>query len=258
MTQHFGVPWLDIVGHSKGGVDAQTAIAYDGSYAYVHNLTTLGTPHRGTPLADFVCYQEPSLASLIGLSVGPSLCGSPYSATTPTSNTVGGLTVADMSAYRLATDVLTSTAAVTYFVAAGADWQDSPPNPVITLGGELMDQGLFGFAALDPLNDNDGLVPTESACSLPGAHYLYVKPYNHFNILDGDQSWSWVNLVEDGGALVNRSFYTAPYSGTNGGPGPHRARFTGPHCPAGPRCPGLTTAVPGTPTPELQVLGPRR
>ena len=232
VTQHFGVPWLDIIGHSKGGVDAQTAIAYDGAYVHVHNLITLATPHRGTPLADLVCYQNPSIAQLIGLGTGPGLCGSPYSVTNPTSNTVGGLTVADMSAFRAATDVLTSTAAVTYFVAGGADWQDNPPNPLVQLGGQLLGQGLLGVPALDPRNDNDGLVPVESACMLPGAHYLFVRPYNHFNILLGDNAWAWINLAEEGAASVNRSSYTAPNNGTNGGPGPSQCAFYGTTLPA--------------------------
>ncbi len=43
---------VNIVGHSMGGLDARYAIARLGIEARVASLVTIGTPHRGTPLAD--------------------------------------------------------------------------------------------------------------------------------------------------------------------------------------------------------------
>jgi triacylglycerol lipase len=43
---------VNIVAHSMGGLDARYAIAHLGLAARVASLTTIGTPHLGTPLAD--------------------------------------------------------------------------------------------------------------------------------------------------------------------------------------------------------------
>jgi triacylglycerol lipase len=43
---------VNIVAHSMGGLDARYAISRLGLAAKVASLTTIGTPHRGTPLAD--------------------------------------------------------------------------------------------------------------------------------------------------------------------------------------------------------------
>jgi triacylglycerol lipase len=43
---------VHVVAHSMGGLDARWAIAHLGLASKVASLTTIGTPHRGTPLAD--------------------------------------------------------------------------------------------------------------------------------------------------------------------------------------------------------------
>ena len=43
---------VHVVAHSMGGLDARWAIAHLGLDAKIASLTTIGTPHRGTPLAD--------------------------------------------------------------------------------------------------------------------------------------------------------------------------------------------------------------
>jgi len=43
---------VNIIAHSMGGVDARYAISKLGLGARVASLTTVGTPHRGTPIAD--------------------------------------------------------------------------------------------------------------------------------------------------------------------------------------------------------------
>jgi len=45
-------PKVNIIAHSMGGLDARYAIARLGLSDRVASLTTVGTPHRGTPLAD--------------------------------------------------------------------------------------------------------------------------------------------------------------------------------------------------------------
>lgn len=43
---------VDLIAHSMGGLDARYALAHLGLAARVRSLVTVGTPHRGTPLAD--------------------------------------------------------------------------------------------------------------------------------------------------------------------------------------------------------------
>jgi triacylglycerol lipase len=45
---------VNVVAHSMGGLDARYAIAKLGLDAKIASLTTIGTPHHGTPLADGV------------------------------------------------------------------------------------------------------------------------------------------------------------------------------------------------------------
>jgi triacylglycerol lipase len=47
-----GAPRVHVVGHSMGGLDARHAITHLGLADRVVSLTTLGTPHRGSPVAD--------------------------------------------------------------------------------------------------------------------------------------------------------------------------------------------------------------
>src|SRR6185437_13876367 len=50
--ERLGAERVNIVAHSMGGLDARYAIARLGMAARVASLTTIGTPHHGTPLAD--------------------------------------------------------------------------------------------------------------------------------------------------------------------------------------------------------------
>jgi triacylglycerol lipase len=43
---------VDVIAHSLGGLDARFALARLGLASKVRSLVTVGTPHRGTPLAD--------------------------------------------------------------------------------------------------------------------------------------------------------------------------------------------------------------
>jgi triacylglycerol lipase len=50
----FGAERVNIIAHSMGGLDARYAITHLGLGSRVASLTTIGTPHQGTPLADCV------------------------------------------------------------------------------------------------------------------------------------------------------------------------------------------------------------
>lgn len=57
---------VDIIAHSMGGLDARFAISHYPEVARrVTTLTTIGTPHHGSPVADAVVGQGPSLSDAI-------------------------------------------------------------------------------------------------------------------------------------------------------------------------------------------------
>lgn len=49
-----GCEKVNIIAHSKGGLDARYAIAKEGMAPYVATLTTINTPHRGCEFADYL------------------------------------------------------------------------------------------------------------------------------------------------------------------------------------------------------------
>ncbi len=46
---------LHLIGHSMGGLYARYYITHCGGHEIVKSLTTISTPHRGSPAADFIC-----------------------------------------------------------------------------------------------------------------------------------------------------------------------------------------------------------
>lgn len=47
---------VNIIAHSKGGLDARYAISILGMEDYVASLTTISTPHRGVKMVDYLCH----------------------------------------------------------------------------------------------------------------------------------------------------------------------------------------------------------
>ncbi len=89
IAAHYGVAQVEIIAHSKGGIDSQTAAVHLGMAPYVHKLITLGTPHLGSELAD-LAYADWAqwLVQLIGVQ-SPGLCS---------------ITTAEMAEFRALTD----------------------------------------------------------------------------------------------------------------------------------------------------------
>ncbi len=52
MVRALDAPRVHLVAHSMGGLDARYALSRLGLASRVASLTTIGTPHRGTPIAD--------------------------------------------------------------------------------------------------------------------------------------------------------------------------------------------------------------
>ncbi len=54
VLEETGAEKVNIIGHSKGGLDARYAVSQMGLSKYTASLTTIGTPHRGSALADLI------------------------------------------------------------------------------------------------------------------------------------------------------------------------------------------------------------
>lgn len=54
IRQETGCEKVNIIAHSKGGLDCRYAMAFCGAAPYVASLTTISTPHRGSQFADYM------------------------------------------------------------------------------------------------------------------------------------------------------------------------------------------------------------
>ncbi len=59
ITEEFGCEKVNIIAHSKGGLDCRYALAKSGAAPYVASLTTINTPHRGCLFADYLLTKIP-------------------------------------------------------------------------------------------------------------------------------------------------------------------------------------------------------
>ena len=59
IVQQTGCGKVNIIAHSKGGLDSRTAIAMTSAGQYVASLTTINTPHRGCEFADYLLNEIP-------------------------------------------------------------------------------------------------------------------------------------------------------------------------------------------------------
>lgn len=56
---------MNIIAHSKGGLDARYAVSKLGMDTYVASLTTMNTPHRGCRFVDYACMLPDGLYRLV-------------------------------------------------------------------------------------------------------------------------------------------------------------------------------------------------
>lgn len=152
-----------LVCHSKGGVDAQTALVYDGAAAKVDRLITLGTPHRGTPLADLAwSWWAGWLADLLGSrNDGNRVLQTGY-----------------MAAFRAQTDALAASRAVPTFTAGG------------THAGPWFSAYWYGGLAIG--RTSDGVVPLDSTDLPYQRARLFTRSWNHAEVKQGGNAWPYL------------------------------------------------------------------
>ncbi len=60
IVEETGCEKVNIIAHSKGGLDSKTAVACFGISPYVASLTTVNTPHRGCEFAEYLLGKAPA------------------------------------------------------------------------------------------------------------------------------------------------------------------------------------------------------
>lgn len=172
ICQETGCEKVNIIAHSKGGLDCRYAISMLGMDKYVASLTTVNTPHRGCAFADY-------LLSVIPIGVQKGI-EKTYNATL---KKLGDHNPDFMAAVR----------DLTYLACMerNALMPDTKGVPVISIGSYLK-KGSDGRFPLNMTNgfvkwfdgENDGLVGSESFKW--GEEYIYLQPPKDRGISHGD------------------------------------------------------------------------
>ncbi|WP_074594377.1 esterase/lipase family protein [Bacillus cereus] len=154
---HFGKK-VNIVAHSKGGIDTQAALVEYDANRFVGNVITLATPHHGSNLADLsYSWWAGWLASILGQKDDGT-----YS-----------LQIGEMAKFRSLIDNNPAAKLNRYYTATGTSW--GPTFSALSMGG------LY----LSSYGSNDGLVNEWSAKLSYGTHLFTDSRFDHDNIRKG-------------------------------------------------------------------------
>jgi triacylglycerol lipase len=195
--EYFGEKPLVLVTHSKGGVDAQSALVHYGANEYVSNVFTLSSPHHGSQLAD-LAYSN--WAGWLAEIIGGRNDGT-YS-----------LQTGQMAYYRSLTDSHTDHRRNPIYTLAGTSWGG--------FGGALYWGGLY----LRQFGQNDGAV-TVSSSRLNYATEIAVGDWDHFLIANGRATFDFfkpflsTDHQENEGATPNMELEKGSGTILRGGPG---------------------------------------
>ncbi|HLF91156.1 MAG TPA: hypothetical protein VI451_19585 [Anaerolineales bacterium] len=170
ITAHYNVEKVDIIAHSKGGIDSQAAIIWSEAWPMVRNVFTLGTPHQGSILVDQLWSPEGFWLSV--------LLGQRDQATF-------SLRTGFMQLFRQATDSSTLDDDIHYYSGAGNYWQT--PNTIFEVTGEWLQNNPEG-------GDNDGVVTVDSTYLLD-ATSLFLEPWNHNQIYQGYNAFPFIQEI---------------------------------------------------------------
>jgi triacylglycerol lipase len=159
----FGKP-VHLIAHSMGGLDSRHLISrnQNGIADQVLSLTTLGTPHQGSPVADWIIKRADVLLDVLIDKLKIDLKG-----------------VADLTTQAAAqfNERNPDAASVTYFSIAGVF--DPGPIDLLRLTNQMMIETGAG--------PNDGMVPLSSArytSSESTFQFLETWPVDHFRLVN--------------------------------------------------------------------------
>lgn len=156
---YYGVNKVAIIAHSKGGVDSNAAVEHYGAGSKVSRVITLGSPHKGTPLAD-IAYSSWAgwMADIFGAQ----------------NEATYSMTTGYMNYYRSITDPLGVHSS--YYTLSGYKC------------GPVFSAYWYGCMAIG--GEDDGVVPVWST-RIPGGSHLREGYWDHDEIKFGSRTWSW-------------------------------------------------------------------
>lgn len=185
---YFGQKKLVVVGYSKGGVDAQTALVHYGAHPYVSNVITLSAPHHGTQLSDLAHSSTAWwLAALLGNN----------------NDATRSLQTGNMKYFRSITDPHANAKMNLYYTLGGTKWG--------YFGSALYWSGLY----LSSYGANDGVV-TAASSRIPGGAIVKEGSWNHTMIREGSYTFSVFKPY----TMADQQSSTASYSSAESITGP--------------------------------------
>ncbi|WLR43391.1 hypothetical protein LC087_04215 [Bacillus carboniphilus] len=150
---------LIVIGHSKGGIDAQAALVHFDSSPYVKSVFMLATPNYGSELADLAYSKWAQwLANLVGMKNEATYC----------------LQTSYMRYFRHLTDKKEIIKKNDYFTLIGND------------RGKMTSKLFWGGLYLSQYGENDGAVTVKSS-QLPYATQVAVGNWDHYSIKQGEK-----------------------------------------------------------------------
>ncbi|CAJ1003441.1 MULTISPECIES: triacylglycerol lipase [Bacillales] len=167
VADYYQVPQINVIAHSKGGIDTQAALVYYGAHPYVNVVHQLGTPNKGSELAD-LAYSDWTwwLAEIIGMR----------------DDAVYSLQTSYMAQFREQTDSRAEARKATTYMGAGTG-----------------DDGWFSptwFAHAILPGSDDGAVSLDSAFGLPYGIRSFTdkgsEKLSHFQLRDASKTWELV------------------------------------------------------------------
>ncbi|MBP6633918.1 MAG: triacylglycerol lipase [Kofleriaceae bacterium] len=192
-----GASKLNLIAHSLGGLDARFLISSLGWADRIASLSTLGTPHHGTPTADLVAGAMPAAAKpaldSVGRWVGKHVNQNPMAENADVLGTVGSMTSGEAKRFNAANPdrpgvYYQSWAGLSTFdgglddaeLAQVGPIHDRPADP---RRADRLHPALY-LGALTSGGLNDGAVPVDSA---RWGNYRGAVMGDHFDLIGQDE-----------------------------------------------------------------------
>ncbi|UXH43606.1 hypothetical protein N5C46_18360 [Rossellomorea vietnamensis] len=158
---------LVIVGHSKGGIDAQTALLHYGASPYVERVITLSTPHHGSELAD------------LAFSKWAGWLTDALKSKTPA---VFSLQTGYMKGFRSEMDRHDLARSIPFYTFGGTGW------------GGAQSELFWGGLYLSRFGQSDGAVLVKSS-RLPYGKEVAVRDWTHSTIKEGRSIFPYMKEI---------------------------------------------------------------
>ncbi|MFI8688177.1 esterase/lipase family protein [Rossellomorea sp. NPDC077527] len=155
---------LVIVGHSKGGIDAQAALIHYGASPYVERVITLSTPHHGSELAD------------LAFSKWAGWLTDALKSKTPA---VFSLQTGYMRGFRSEMDEHDLAKSIPFYTFGGTGW------------GGAQTELFWGGLYLSRFGQSDGAVLVKSS-RLPYGKEVEVRDWTHKTIKEGSEIFPYM------------------------------------------------------------------